>query len=181
MNRTAVLKRYVSALYDIAKEKKYLQEVSAAVDAFFSLMEQHIGFSNYILTGKADKRKKEIVLEVCNAFDEKMSKYFLNCLFVIIDNDRCKFLDSFLETWNKHCCEMENTWSAIVYTAGVANEKEKQAVNNFMAKVEKKCTFNYTYNVLPSLVGGFIIKTKNKIYDCSISGNLERLKKHLLR
>ncbi|MDD3382900.1 MAG: F0F1 ATP synthase subunit delta [Bacilli bacterium] len=68
----------------------------------------------------------------------------------------------------------------IVYTAKELTSDFKKKITDKILKKEKECR-DIEFVVMPSLVGGIVIKKDDVVYDGSISGELLKIKKHLSR
>ncbi len=86
-----------------------------------------------------------------------------------------KLLPSIISNIQKIADEKEGITHLVITTA---HEIEKGISKKIAEKVGFKKT-RITEQIKPEIIGGFIARTENKIFDASIKTQLQQLKKHL--
>lgn len=79
-----------------------------------------------------------------------------------------------LELYKKKS-DKENTATIILAREGT--EKIKENILSYIGESNIKTEFKKD----PEIIGGFVVKFKNKVYDASLNNQIEKLKRSLLR
>lgn len=174
MRNTKVKKRYAKALFDLANEQNiveevysdmmFLNEVCKLVPEFKTLMRSPVV--------KSDKKIKVIH----SIFNEKTSLLTKKFIEIITKKNRESYIDlislEFIELYK----EYHKIKTVYLSTSSVISSELTERIKNVIS-TELQSDIELVESVDASLIGGFVIKSGDKIFDSSISGRIEKLKK----
>ena len=173
----SVASRYAIALLSIAREenkiKEYVDEVQQIIDVLTEHKDLLVLLKNYGLTSL---EKKE-TLKVC--FENKISEYILNLLYVIVDNKRSNcILDIFKEFVRIGLNEL-NIKSGIIYSTILLSNDQITLIEQKVSKL-LKANVTLKNKIDENLLGGFKIQVEDYIIDDSMKSRLEKLKENII-
>ena len=167
--------RYAKAMYDIASEENFINEVYKDMDLIKELYGGSLDFKNLLSNSQInyqDKKKAMLsLIEKSNSITEKL-------VDLLIDNKRVSIIGdiaiSFIQLYNKH----NDIKEATVITASPINEDLKSMILSKINISDTK-SISLTNIIDSSIIGGFIIRFDGKEYNASVKQNLNNLKKEL--
>ena len=167
--------RYAKAMYDIAVEENFINEVYKDISLIKDLYGDSSDFKSLLSNSqiKYQDKKKAIlsILENNNAITEKL-------IDLLIHNKRVSIIGdiaiSFIQLYNKH----NDIKEATVITASPINDDLKSIILSKINISDPK-SISLTNIIDSSIIGGFIIRFDGKEYNASVKQNLNNLKKEL--
>jgi F-type H+-transporting ATPase subunit delta len=172
-----IIHTYITALYAVAEKKNNIEGATEAIEALSGMIATHRDFAKIILSPViAASIKGNIIKEI---FAGKAPEYFINFIHIICKKNRSKLLLHLKDAWETLLRARSNIVSVAVTFARNPDSNDKQHITGYLKKIMPDTTFKITYSVDPSLIGGFKLMAKNKIYDNSIVGHVLYMKKML--
>lgn len=175
MKSELVFNRYAVALLSLAIEKNKAFEYRSEVKAIKEILKENKEFMNVI--GDVNltiEDKFNIVDKVFNSINEDIKSF----IKIIIRNDRTFYLyDIFKETLYRFDDYLHIEEGVIICSKNLLDEDIEKAIKAIEKKTNKK--LELTKVIDESLIGGFIIKVKDNVYDASIKSKLAKLKENL--
>lgn len=175
MKSELVFNRYAIALLSLAIEKNKAFEYRSEVKAIKDILKENKEFMNVI--GDVNltiEDKFNIVDKVFNSVNEDIKSF----IKIIIRNDRTFYLyDIFKETLYRFDDYLHIEEAVIICSKNLLDEDIDKAIKAIEKKTNKK--LELTKVIDESLIGGFIIKVKDNVYDASIKSKLAKLKENL--
>lgn len=165
--------RYAKSLFDLAKEKNLLEEVKVDMELIHLTSVQNRDFRSMLNSPLISPGKKKTILEAI--FKGKFGTEFTKRLVeIMIRKGRERYVDNaakaFLQLYDleKHiqrgklisAMELSDT-----QIAAIKKEVEKETGDDFEMDVE----------VDPTLIGGFVLRIGDRIFDGSIASSLRKL------
>jgi len=172
-----VATRYAKALLETALETDRFDAISADVDyvlkAISDVRELKVAINSPVI-----KLEKKIqILEAI--FKDKISEKTLEFLIFILNKNRAVLLSSIL---NRYCQLRDNKKGIASIKVKVAydiSEAEKQKLKRKLTELtQKQVDLNFQKD--ESIIGGFVAKHDDIVYDASIKHSLEQLKKQFI-
>lgn len=168
--------RYARAIYEIADEEKFVEEVFYDMKTINKLNLDSPDFKNLLSNSIIDNiDKKKAILSLIqknNSITEKLLDLLIHNKRVAIIND---IASSFIQLYNKQ----NNIKEAIVITASpIDKDLEKRILSQI--KIPEAKSITLTNLVDSTIIGGFIIRYDGKEYNASIKQNLKNLKTELI-
>lgn len=174
-----ISKTYGEALFELAVEENktdvFLEEVNAVIEA----LKQNEDFYKLLNHPKISKEEKIQVVE--NVFKSRISDEVTGFLTLIISKERYKELDAILEYFISRVKEEKGIGTAYVATAVPLNEIQKAQVKEKLLSTTKYNEMEMVYSVDESLIGGMVIRIKDRVVDSSIKTKLSEIKKQLYK
>lgn len=178
MASSKVAIRYAQSFLDSSIEKNILDKVASdfeiVAEAFNTNNELLRVIKSPVVKGEI---KKNILTEI---FGRLISKDSLNSLNFVIDKSREEVLPEILEKFDSLKNEHLGIVKVEVTTAfDFSSEQRLQLAQKFESYLKKKTIL--TFKVDPNIIGGFIAKVGDTVYNASIIHQLGLLKKEFLQ
>lgn len=173
-----ILHRYATSLLESSLEKNNLDVVTADMNLIVQALEQSKQLQRML---ESPVVKSELKLKIMREiFDKKISKDSTDFMEFIVSKNRENLLGSickrFLELKDEHL----GIANVSVTTAADFTDEQRSVLQGRLEKIlNKKVQLNFKTD--KKLVGGFIAKVDDTLYDASIKHQLELLKKQFLR
>lgn len=168
---------YGQALYELAVESNkvdaYLEEVKALKEAFTDGDD----FLSFMKHPQVTKEEKQRVVD--SSLKDKVSEELLNFLNIIIQKDRFADIVDIFDYYIDEVKELKGIGTAYVTTPMALSEIQKSNVKEKLLKTTKYNELEMEYTIDESLIGGMIIRIRDRIIDSSIKSSLEKLKTDL--
>ena len=172
-----VSKTYGEALYELAgegkKEALFLEEVTAL---------RAILASNPDLTGVMENHrisKEEKISLLQKIFEGRLSEELTSFLCILVEKGRYGEVDEILGYFIERVREDEGIGTAYVTTAfALSEEKKKQIQDRILAGTKYK-KLDMVYRVDESIIGGMVIRIRDRVVDSSLKTRLEKMEREL--
>lgn len=172
-----ILHRYATSLLETALEKKNLDLITTDIRLLVGTLE---GSRDLQLMLESPIVRPELKLSILKeVFSGKISKDTIDFIEFLVSKKRENLIGSignrFLELRDEHL----GIANVIVTTSVEFSNEQKNVLQNKLEKIlEKKVRLNFKTDA--HLVGGFVAKVDDTLYDASIRHQLELLKKQFL-
>lgn len=174
-----ISKTYGEALFELAVEENktdaFLEEVFAVQKA----LQDNPELYKLLNHPKISKEEKTEVVE--NIFKGRTSDEVTGFLTLIISKERFKELDAILTYFIQRVKEEKGIGTAYVATAVPLNEIQKAQVEEKLLATTSYRKMEMIYTVDESLIGGMVIRIKDRVVDSSIKTKLSEIQKQLYR
>jgi len=172
-----ILHRYATSLLETALEKKNLDVITADIK---SLVETFAKSWELQLMIESPVIRPELKLSILREiFSNKISKDSVDFIEFIVLKKRENLLDSIGKRFLELRDEYLGIANVMVTSATEFSNEQKDVLKNKLEKIlNKKISLNFRTD--QKLVGGFIAKVNDTLYDASIRHQLELLKKQFL-
>jgi F-type H+-transporting ATPase subunit delta len=177
MSDFRVLHRYATSLLETAIEKNNLDVITTDMRLLVDTLEQN---KQLELMLESPIIRPDLKLKILNeVFGKKISKDSMDFIEFVVSKKRENLLESigkrFLELQDEHL----GIANVVVTAAFEFTTDQKNVLQGRLEKIlEKKVRLNFKTDI--DLVGGFIAKVGDTLYDASIKHQLEQLKKQFL-
>ena len=170
--------RYSLALYELAEENKYVQEIEEQSLALIKLIKESKDFESII---KNPTSKKEDQINVINKISEHYNFNILLKKFLcfLVEKRRLFFLQKILKNFKNICSQKRGEVMARLIAAKKLNNSEIDKIKNELSKnFITKVKLDYECD--PSLIGGLIIQVGSVMIDTSIKNKLKQLQNKMI-
>lgn len=174
-----ISKTYGEALFELAVEEKKMDVFLEETTAVLEILKQNEDFLQLLNHPKISKEEKIKVTE--EIFKGRISDEITGFLSLIISKERYKELNAILEYFILRVKEEKGIGTAYVTTAVPISEIQKQQVVEKLLTSTSYREMEMLYQVDESLIGGMVIRIKDRVVDSSIKAKLAELKKQLYR
>ena len=172
-----VSKNYAQALIElmntIQEQESVLNELMVIDESISKVSQAKDVFETPVISKDT---KKELIKKL---FQGKINQKLLNFLFILVDNQRFSILSSIKEHFQK----LVNKSKGITFAeVSSACELDKNAMDNLKKHLEQLLgeeNISIETKTDSSLIGGVKVKINDLVYDGSVKGRLEGLKRKL--
>ena len=168
---------YARSLFEVAKEHNKLDQVREQLGEFADALDENrelqvFFFSPYF----SSQEKKDGIEKVIENGDE----HFIRFLELLAERHRMPALFRIRREYDRLWAE-ENKMLPVTITSAV--ELDEDTVKELGQKIEDQTgqTIDLTANVDPNLIGGLRMQVGNMVYDATIRGRLEKLRREVAR
>lgn len=177
MSQSIVADRYALALFKAAQEQNQTELIQEQLIEIKKAFQQYAELEELLQTPRLSNAEKKELLS--NSLKDAHS-LVQNTMFVLLDKKRVNETANLVDSYVKIANDAAGVAEATVYSTYELTEQEKNAISStFAAKLGKQSL--QIENILdPNLIGGIRIQIGNRIYDSSLSGKLNRLKRDLI-
>jgi F-type H+-transporting ATPase subunit delta len=172
-----VLHRYAVSLLETAVEKKNLDVVTTDVQLLVDTLKQNRKLELMLESPVIRPELKLKILE--EVFGKRISKESMDFIEFVISKQRENLLQSIGNRFLELRDEYLGIANVVVTAASEFTNEQKNVLQSRLEKIlNKKVRLNFKIDL--DLVGGFIAKVGDTLYDASIKHQLELLKKKFL-
>lgn len=176
MSDIRIASRYALSLLELAEQHQALDAVYADMQLMSSVCSSNKPFvlllRNPVVKGDA----KIAILDKAFAGIHDISSRFIK---LVVKKHREEYLPLISESFIELFRERKNIATAVVTTAvELSADALKEISKTLEAKTKK--TINMETKVDASLIGGLVIRIGDNLYDASLSGKINKLKKELV-
>ncbi|MDE7437736.1 MAG: F0F1 ATP synthase subunit delta [Muribaculaceae bacterium] len=170
--------RYAKALYKVAVEsgnaKSVYEEMKHVVESF----QNNSGLEKLLANPYVEIADKEAVL--LKSAGENPGEDYRRFVKLILDHKREEFAYLMALAY-RDIYRRQNKISQVKITTAVKlPDSEIDKLRKVVEKSFKDTTFEYSYEIDPEIIGGFIIDVDSTRMDASMSGELAQLRQNLL-
>ncbi|MEW5322145.1 F0F1 ATP synthase subunit delta [Geobacillus thermoleovorans] len=177
MNQEVIAKRYASALFQIALEQGQLDRIEEDVRAVRQALAENGEFLSLLSYPKLSLDQKKALIREAFA---GVSTPVQNTLLLLLERHRFGLVPELAEQFLALVDDARGIAKASAYSARPLTDEELQALSDVFAKKVGKQTLHIENIVDPELIGGVKLRIGNRIYDGSVSGQLERIRRQLI-
>lgn len=168
--------RYAKALYSKAEEAGKTAEVASDMEQLSQIAQSNSDFRMFLESPVIDKKsKKEALKKIFNGGNENSINLFL----LMAEKNREMLLPDMAAEFTRIYNSNNGITQAEVITASALDESAIKQISEFVKSNSKAKTVNITVKEDKNLVGGLKILFEGKLYDNSISTQINNLKKEL--
>ncbi len=172
-----VSKTYGDALFEIAAETGRMEDLCKEAEIVSAVLAENPEISKLMNHPKIVKEEKIEIIE--NIFKGKISDELVGLIRMIVDKGHFPELDSVLEYFITEVKESKNIGTAYVTTAVQLTDAQKAQVTEKLIQTTKYVEFEMHYDVDAALIGGMVIRIKDRVVDSSIKTKLCDLSREL--
>lgn len=172
-----ISKTYGDALFDVAMESERLDDFLNEAQMVLNLFLDNKDLVKLMNHPKVPKEEKVTLLENC--FSQGISAELLGIMRIMVMKDRTSNMEEVLEYFIDRVKEHKNIGRATVTAAMELTGQQKEKIKKKLLETTNYVEFEITYKVDPSLIGGMVIRIKDRVVDSSIKTKLSTLSREL--
>lgn len=172
-----VSKTYAEALFELAVEEQKADLLLEEILSVQATLEENPKLIQFLEHPEILKEEKIHVIETI--FKGKVSDDVTGFLVVIVTKGRSKELPAICAEFIAKIKEYKKIGSVQVTSAMELDEQWKEKIREKLLGTTGYKELEISYQVDESLIGGMIIRLKDRVVDSSIKSQLERLKGQL--
>lgn len=174
-----VAKTYGEALFELAMEKNNPEEFLQEAQGILRVLDENPEFDKLMKHPKISKTEKEEVVET--VFAQRVSREMTGFLKLIVNKERYGEVKNIIRYFAERLQEERGIGVAYVTTAVEMSAEQKEAVMNKLLATTSYKVMEMNYTVDSAIIGGMIIRIKDRVVDSSVRTKLEEMKKQLLQ
>lgn len=168
---------YAGTLFELGLRRDAVQSYGEAIATVASLLEREADFRAFLETPRvADSAKKEVVRR---AFADGFPKHVLNFVLVVIDRNRQRLLSAMAKAYAALLDDHLGREHVRVALARSVDRDTLDLISRRLGSLLGKEAIPHV-EVRPEILGGIVVRTEDAIYDGSVRGRLDRLKRRML-
>lgn len=172
MIQNAISRRYADALFKAAQENGQVDQVLSDWQLVVSFLQQDPRLGELLQHQRLSmRRKKEIVREL---WANRVSRFFLGFLELIIDKRRERFLLAIYDVFAGKVRQARNVAIAEVKTAFALDKQSELDLIKALSKLTGK-QIELQISLHPELIGGLAVKIGDRVIDGSAVKRLQLL------
>lgn len=179
MNDGLIPQRYAKALYKLAEQHNDTSEVYEEMKTLANSFADNPGLQK-ILSNPFVKRDDKAKLLI-TAAGENVEADYRSFVELIIKRERTAFAHMIALAY----CDLYRKANEIarvrIVTASRLDDDQMQKLRDVVTKAFPSHKLEFSYDVNPDLIGGFVIDVDGQRLDASISNEIEQLRLNLLR
>jgi len=176
MSSSRISGRYAKALIELAEEKGALTEVSSDIKSLLSIIQSNNDLQSFFQSPVIKPAKKTTTASAM--FEGKVHNITWLFLSLLIRKRREGHIEDVFAAYNQQYNKLNKIATATLITATEVGDEIKDKVKGMVLKsLEGVETVEITTEIDKSLLGGFVLKYEDKLYDASLKKKLERLRK----
>ncbi|MCQ2542899.1 MAG: F0F1 ATP synthase subunit delta [Lachnospiraceae bacterium] len=168
---------YGDALFQLAVESSKCSQMLDEVTQLKQILEANPELADLMANPRFSKEEHLQVIE--NVFKGKLSEELYNFLNILVMKSRYGELDNILEYFISKVKEYQGIGQAHVKTAIELDAEQKKQIKEKLLSTTKYNLIEIEYEVDPSLIGGMVIRIKDRVVDSSVKSKLERMSRDL--
>jgi F-type H+-transporting ATPase subunit delta len=170
---SGLAERYAVALFDLADERKALDEVADDVKALRAMLRDSGDFRRLIRSPVLSREAQGKAIAALAA-DAKLSPLTRNFLGLLAQNRRLFALPEMIAGYLNRLAEKRGEVTAHVVAAQELSPQQREAVNEQLRKaVGRKVAVDLEID--PNLLGGLVVRVGSRMVDASLRSKLNRL------
>ena len=166
---------YARALFEAAREKGRLAQVSADFAALAGSLEEVPELRRFLRSPQVDPAEKAALLGEITEGGDELTRNFVR---LVAEKGRAGELAEMREELDALVTRAENRLSVELQTAHELSDDEARSIVETIEKASGR-TVEATRSVDPSLIGGIVLRIGSFRADGSLRGRLERLRHEL--
>ena len=173
--------RYAQAMFEIARELHQDEAVEVELDSVAAALKSSPTLEKFLANPavKTDDKRK-FLQRIYQERNQPIDEILLNFFTVLLEKGRFYLIHEIAVYFKKIADEAQGQGTAEIRSASpLKSEAEKQIVN----RLEKIAGYKISVKsvVDPSLVGGVLVKVRNKVIDDSVKSKIQQMKKELTK
>jgi F-type H+-transporting ATPase subunit delta len=170
---TGLAERYGAALFDLADERRSLDEVASDLRALRAMLAASGDFRRLIRSPVLSREQQGKTIEAI-AEHAGLTPLVRNFLAVVAGNRRLFAVPAMIEAFLAQLAVRRGEVTAQVTVAQALSEAQREALNEQLRR-STGSRVSVEVQVDPTLIGGIIVKLGSRMVDASINSKLQRL------
>lgn len=170
---------YGEALFQTAMEGNQVDAFLEEVDLIQTVLEQNPEWDRLMKHPKISKQEKVEIMK--GAFAGRISREMTGFLELILTKERYGHLQDIFRYFTLKVKEEKKIGTAYVTTPMELSEVRRADIQAKLLETTPYLTMEMHYDVDPSLIGGMVIRIKDRVVDSSIRTKLADMKRELLQ
>jgi F-type H+-transporting ATPase subunit delta len=177
MSNFQLANRYAKSLFQLAQQNGKLEEVRGDVRHLRSLISESRDLRNVLKSPLLNAAKRLVVL---NRITQDMQPEVGSLIQVLADKNRTFALESIADQFENRYNEHHGIANATVVSAIPLGEDSIKKVKELLASYIQADKIMLVNEVDPDIIGGIVVRYKDKLLDMSVASELRNIRKELI-
>ena len=165
--------RYAKSIFQLASEKKILNEVENNFSQLNLLMQDSVDFKKFVVNPTIQKQARLKIIESL-ATKLNFNKIFINFLKLINEKGRFFFLEKIIKDFFSILSISKGEVIADLIIANEITEDKKNEIKKELSQLYKK-DIKLNFSIDESLISGSVLKVGSKMIDNSAKSKFNRI------
>lgn len=168
---------YGDALFQVAVEAGECSQMLEEVEGLKSVLANNKELGELMANPRFSKEERKDIIQ--NIFKGRLSDDLYGFLDLLVSKNRYGEIDGILDYFIEKVKEYQGIGHAFVTTAEELDDGQKQKIKQKLLETTKYNSIEIDYAVDSSLIGGMIVRIKDRVVDSSVKSKLERMSRDL--
>ena len=164
---------YGDALFELAVESGKVDDFLSEAEGVIQIVKDNEGFSQMMNHPKINKEEKLQIID--DVFKGRVSDEMVGLLRQLEEKDHSRDIEKVLNYFIDKVYDYKKIGKATVSTPTELTEAQKSEVEKRLLQTTEYGSFVMTYQVDPELIGGMVIRIKDRVIDSSIKTQISKL------
>ena len=177
-NRTAAA-RYARALFDVSTKDRDLGQVETDLATFGDLIDGHETLNRVLLNPAVPTARKQAIVNKLLTHVGGITPPVAKLLVLLAERDRLNLLPEIVRSFRTRLLDHIGVVEARITTARPLSPELSAAIERSLTQASDREVTMVT-DVNPEILGGVVARLGTTVYDGSVAGHLERMRRNLL-
>ncbi len=177
MKYAKAAKRYVKAVFELARTQNQLDSLAKDMQAAAQIFNEHPELGKFLANPMVAQTAKTAAVK--KIFGKGFSPLFGRLIDLLAGRKRLELLPDVAELFNQHYKKYQGIVEADVTVAVPVDEKMKETFAQKVKEISGKENIELRFHVDPGIIGGYIIQIDDLRVDDSVRGKLRKIKQKL--
>lgn len=177
MDKGLLPRRYAKALYKYALEKNATESLYTAMLNVELAFENNPSLQTTIANPFVAVQQKRQLLTTAAQTDSAVFDDFISLL---AKNNRIDIFRQIALAYTELYRKENNIYLVNITSASKLSDTDKERLTSMIEKHIGNAKAQYTFDVNPDIIGGFIVRIDNELLDASVQNELKQLRKALI-
>ena len=168
---------YGDALFELAVELGKVDDFLDEAKGIIEVVNSNDGFSQMMNHPKINKEEKLQIID--DVFKGRVSDELVGLLRMLEEKDHIKDVTAVLEYFIDRIYDFKKIGRANVSTPMELTDAQKAEIEKRLLQTTEYSSFVMNYTVDPELIGGMVIRIKDRVVDSSIKTQISKLSHEL--
>lgn len=172
-----IARRYAKALFDVC-DKDARAAIATGLEGLATTWQENSELRGTLLNPAFHSNERETsLIEIARLFCSN-NPSFENFVKILFANNRISLISPISKIFTELLDQANDNLSIEIISAVELNESERREVSD-QINSELRHTTSIRWDVDPTLIGGMVVKLKDKVLDGSVKGSLAKLRSAL--
>jgi F-type H+-transporting ATPase subunit delta len=182
MDQGLIPRRYAKALIKFADTPQRQQHLYLLMGNVVKAFDKDHLLQQTIKNPFVDNAAKEqLVFTAAGVSDPAKEKDLADFVKLLVANGRIDMMRDIALAYLNQYRQINNIYNVKIESAAPLNDADRQRIVDMIEKHLNGATAEYSYEVKPELIGGFVVNIDSERLDASISNELKQLRLKLIK
>lgn len=173
--------RYAAALFEIARFTHKDEEIEAELEAFSSALKRSPEIEKFLSNPQLNiEQKRNLLARIYQERNHEIYEVLLNFFMILFEKSRFNLIHEIAVSFKRIADEAQGQGVADIKTAFPL---DAQSEATLISRMETIAGYKIAVKkeIDPTLIGGVVIRLKNKVFDGSVKHKIELLTKEMTK